>query len=61
MKFQGREYFLSEALSGETTGWVQADENIRQIWFGPVEVAHSDAAERTYGRLARQSAAPAGP
>ena len=47
VKFQGRMYFLSEALASETTGWVEVDEDIWQIWFGPVEVALYDAAERT--------------
>jgi hypothetical protein len=51
VKFQGREYFLSEALSGETTGWVEADEDIWQIWFGPVEVALYDAADCTLWSL----------
>jgi len=35
VKFQGRIYFLSEALAGETTGWVEVDEDIWRIGFGP--------------------------
>ena len=34
VKFQGRMYFLSEALAGETTGGVEVDQDIWQIWFG---------------------------
>jgi hypothetical protein len=60
VKFQGSEYFLSEALSGETTGWVEADEDIWQIWFGPVEVALYDAAERTLWPLGSTLSGPRG-
>ena len=60
VKFQGCEYFLSEALSGETTGWVEADEDIWQIWFGPVEVALYDAAERTLWPLGSTLSGPRG-
>ena len=34
VKFQGQLRFLSEALAGELTGWVEADEDAWQIWFG---------------------------
>lgn len=60
VKFQGREYFLSEALRGETTGWVEVDEDIWQIWFGPVEVALYDAADRTLWPLGSAISGPRG-
>jgi len=60
VKFQGRMYFLSEALAGETTGWVEVDEDIWQIWFGPVEVALYDAAARTLWPLGSAVSGPRG-
>jgi hypothetical protein len=60
VKFQGREYFLSEALRGETTGWVEVEEDIWQIWFGPVEVALYDAAGRTLWPLGSAISGPRG-
>lgn len=60
VKFQGREYFLSEALIGETTGWVEVEEAIWQIWFGPVEVALYDALGRTLWPLGSALSGPRG-
>ena len=60
VKFQGRMYFLSEALAGETTGWVEVAEDIWQIRFGPVEVALYDAAERTLWPLGSAVSGPCG-
>jgi len=60
VKFHGRIYFLSEALAGETTGWVEVDEDIWQIWFGPVEVALYDAAARTLWPLGSAVSGPRG-
>ncbi len=53
-------YFLSEALAGETTAWVEVAENIWQIWFGPVEVALYDASERTLWPLGSTVSGPRG-
>jgi hypothetical protein len=60
VKFQGRMYFLSEALASETTGWVEVDEVIWQIWFGPVEVALYDAVDRTLWPLGSAVRGPRG-
>jgi transposase InsO family protein len=60
VKFQGREYFLSEALRGETTGWVEVDEDIWQIWFGSAEVALYDAVGRTLWPLGSAVSGPRG-
>ena len=43
VKFRGSKRFLGEALAGELTGWVETDEDIWQIWFGPAELAIFDA------------------
>jgi type I restriction enzyme M protein len=58
--YQGRMYFLSEALASETTGWVEVDEDIWQIWFGPVEVALYDAVDRTLWPLGSAVSGPRG-
>ena len=60
VKFQGGMYFLSEALAGELTGWVEVDEAIWQIWFGPLEVALYDAANRTLWPLGAAVSGPRG-
>lgn len=60
VKFQGKMYFLSEALAGELTGWVEVDEAIWQIWFGPVEVALYDALNETLWPLAAAASGPRG-
>ena len=60
VKFQGQEYFLSEALAGETTGWVEVEEAIWQIWFGLVEVALYDALGRTLWPLGSALSGPRG-
>ncbi len=60
VKFQGRMYFLGEALAGELTGWVEVDEAIWQIWFGPVEVALYDAVNETLWPLGAAISGPRG-
>ena len=53
VKFQGRTRFLGEALAGELTGWVEADEDSWQIWFGPAELAIFDASAGAIWPLAQ--------
>jgi len=62
VKFHGRMYFLSEALAGEITGWVEVDQDIWQIWFGVVLPRWLSRTQPRglSGPWARQSAAPAG-
>lgn len=60
VKFHGSLYFLSEALAGETTGWVEIDEAIWQVWFGPVELAVYDAIDQTLWPLGAAASGPRG-
>lgn len=60
VKFQGEMYFLSEALAGERTGWVEVEEAIWQIWFGPVEVAIYDALSRSLWPIGGAVSGPRG-
>lgn len=46
VQFQGWKYFLSEALARESVGLIEVDEDVWQLWFGPVEIALFDAANR---------------
>lgn len=58
VKLGGRQYFLSEALKGELVGFVEVDEALWQVWFGPAEIALVDAAG---GELWPLGAAASGP
>lgn len=60
VKFRGRTRFLGEALAGELTGWVEADEDIWQIWFGPVELAIFDASVGAIWPLGKTVSGPRG-
>ena len=56
VKFRGQLRFLSEALAGELTGWVEVDEDAWQIWFGPIEVALFDARREEIRSLGARTA-----
>ena len=58
VKFQGRTRFLVEALAGELTGWVEADEDSWQIWFGPAELAIFDASAGAIWPLGKTVSGP---
>ena len=60
VKFLGEKYFLSEALRGELVGLVEVEEDVWQIWFGPVEVALFDAANRELWPLGSAARSPRG-
>ncbi len=60
VKFQGEQYFLSEALAGELVGWVEVEEALWQIWFGPLEIALYDAAHRELWPLGAAACGPRG-
>ncbi len=60
IKFLGEKYFLSEALARELVGLVEVDEAIWQIWFGPVELALFDAANRVLWPLGSAVSGPRG-
>ncbi len=60
VKFRGEKYFLSEALRGELVGLVEVEEDVWQIWFGPVEVALFDAANRELWPLGSTARSPRG-
>lgn len=60
VKFQGWKYFLSEALARESVGLVEVDEDVWQIWFGPVEIALFDAVNRELWPLGSPTSSPRG-
>jgi len=60
VKFRGRTRFLGQALAAELSGWVEADEDIWQIGFGPAELAIFDASAGAIWPLGKTVSDPHG-